>query len=401
MSIFLKVVPVSEAIAAVLRIAPAPVQETIPLESSAGRVLAADVRSDMDIPGFDRSVVDGYAVRAADTTGASDPIPAMLHTKGRVEMGCHPGTEIRPGECIYVPTGGVLPSGADAMVMVENTEQAGGDVLVRKPVAHGENVLLHNEDFSGGDVVLTRGRRLSAQDIGVLAAAGCARVPVFCVPVIGVISTGNELVPVTKKPAGGEVRDSNSFMAGAYVQEHGCRPVYYGILKDDRVVLRQALERAVGECDAVLISGGSSKDERDVSAALIAELGEVIIHGIAIAPGKPTIIGQAIKKPVIGLPGHPASAFIVLIAIVRHLLNVMTGDAAPAKKVAFAALANNVPSQKGREDYVRVKLADGVATPLFGKSGLLNTLVKSDGVICIPAGSEGLESGEKVEVWLW
>jgi molybdopterin molybdotransferase len=177
--------------------------------------------------------------------------------------------------------------------------------------------------------------------------------------------------------------------------------VYYGILKDDRVVLRQALERAVGECDAVLISGGSSKDERDVSAALIAELGEVIIHGIAIAPGKPTIIGQAIKKPVIGLPGHPASAFIVLIAIVRHLLNVMTGDAAPAKKVAFAALANNVPSQKGREDYVRVKLADGVATPLFGKSGLLNTLVKSDGVICIPAGSEGLESGEKVEVWLW
>jgi molybdopterin molybdotransferase len=167
------------------------------------------------------------------------------------------------------------------------------------------------------------------------------------------------------------------------------------------VVLRQALERAVGECDAVFISGGSSKDERDVSAALIAELGEVIIHGIAIAPGKPTIIGRAGKKPIIGLPGHPASAFIVLIAIVRHLLDRMTGDAAPQKKIAQAVLAKNVPSQKGREDYVRVKLADGVATPLFGKSGLLNTLVKSDGVIRIPSEREGIENGERVEVWLW
>ena len=401
MSIFLKVVPVSEALTTVRRIAPAPVQETVPLEKAAGRVLAADVRSDLDIPGFDRSVVDGYAVRAADTTGASDPIPAMLHTKGRVEMGRPADTKIRPGECIYVPTGGVLPYGADAMVMVENTEQVGEDVLVRKPVAHGENVLLHNEDFSKGDVVLYLGRRLSAQDIGVLAAAGCTRVPVFCAPVIGVISTGNELVPVTETPRAGRIRDSNSFMVGAFVQEHGCIPKYYGIVKDDRVVLRQALERALGECDAVLISGGSSKDERDVSATLIAELGEVIIHGIAIAPGKPTIIGRAGKKPIIGLPGHPASAFIVLIAIVRHLLDRMTGDAAPQKKIAQAVLAKNVPSQKGREDYVRVKLADGVATPLFGKSGLLNTLVKSDGVIRIPSEREGIENGEQVEVWLW
>jgi molybdopterin molybdotransferase len=401
MSIFLHVVPVSEAIATVQKIAPLPVQETIPLEKATGRVLSADIHADVDIPGFDRSVVDGFAVHAADTTGASDAIPAMLHTKGRVEMGHPAGTGIHPGECIYIPTGGVLPAGADAIVMVENTEQAGGDVLVRKTVAHGENVLLYNEDFSKGAVVLCRGRRLSAQDIGVLAAAGCARVPVFCVPVIGIISTGNELVPVTDTPKAGQIRDSNSFMAGAFVQEHGCLPKHYGIMKDDREVLRAALERAVGECDAVLISGGSSKDDRDMAAALIAELGEVIIHGIAIAPGKPTIIGRAGKKPVIGLPGHPASAFIVLIAVIRHLLDRMTGDAAPEQKVVQAVLTNNVPSQKGREDYVRVKLENGMATPVFGKSGLLNTLVKSDGVIRIPAESEGLESGERVGVWLW
>jgi molybdopterin molybdotransferase len=401
MSIFLKVVPVSEAIATVRRIAPAPAQETVPLESAAGRVLAADVHSDMDIPGFNRSVVDGYAVRAADTTGAGDAIPAILHQKGRVEMGPQPQSAILPGECIYVPTGGVLPSGADAVVMVENAEQAKDQVLIKKPASHGENVLLYNEDFSKLDRVLSRGRRLLAQDVGVLAAAGCATVRVFCKPVIGILSTGNELVPVTETPRAGRIRDSNSFMVGAFVQEHGCIPKYYGIVKDDRVVLRQALERAVGECDAVLISGGSSKDERDVSAALIAELGEVIIHGIAIAPGKPTIIGRAGKKPIIGLPGHPASAFIVLIAIVRHLLDRMTGDAAPQKKIAQAVLAKNVPSQKGREDYVRVKLADGVATPLFGKSGLLNTLVKSDGVITIPSEREGIENGERVEVWLW
>ncbi len=401
MSIFLKVVSVSEATATARRIAPQPVQEIVPLEMAAGRVLAEDVRSDTDIPGFDRSVVDGYAVRAADTTGASDPVPAMLRTRGRVEMGIGAVTPISPGECMYVPTGGIVPAGADAVVMVENTGQAGDDILVKKPVAHGENVLLHNEDFSKSEVVLARGKRIFAQDTGVLAAAGCDTVPVYRQPVIGVISTGNELVPVPKTPAAGEVRDSNSFMVGAFVQENGCIPRYYGIIHDDRDALLAALVKAVAECDAVLVSGGSSKDDRDMAAALIAELGEVLIHGIAIAPGKPTIIGRIRNKPVIGLPGHPASAFIVLIAIVRHLLACMTGETTPRQKTSQAKLGRNVPSPKGREDYVRVSLADGIATPLFGKSGLLNTLVRSDGVIRIPAESEGLEAGEPVEVWLW
>jgi len=401
MSIFLKVVPVSEAVAAVLRIARHPVQETVPLEHAHGRVLAENVRAGADIPGFDRSVVDGYAVRASDTIGAGEAIPAMLRVKGRVEMGSGVPAPIRPGESVYVPTGAVLPVGANAVAMVETAEQVGDEVLIKKPVAQGENVLWHNDDFSKNDLVLAKGRRLFAQEIGMLAAVGCPMVTVFGMPVIGIISTGNELVPVAQVPESGQVRDSNSFMIGAFVQEHGCTPKYYGIVRDDQNALRATFRRAVAECNAVLISGGSSKDERDLAAALISELGEVIIHGIAIAPGKPTIIGRAGTTPVIGLPGHPASAFIVLVAIVRRLLDAMTGDTHPGEVKIPARLAQNVPSPKGREDYVRVVVDAGVATPLFGKSGLLNTLVKSNGVIRIPAESEGLEAGAQVEVWLW
>jgi molybdopterin molybdotransferase len=190
-------------------------------------------------------------------------------------------------------------------------------------------------------------------------------------------------------------------MVGAFVQEHGCTAIYYGIIRDDRSALFAALKKGLNECDAVIISGGSSKDEKDIAATLIGELGEVMIHGIAIAPGKPTIIGRSGIKPVIGLPGHPASAFIVLIAIVRHLIDGMTGDAFPVQMTVQARLATNVPSQRGREDFVRVLVKGGTALPLFGKSGLLNTLVRSNGVIRIPAESEGIEKGEPVEVWLW
>lgn len=398
---FLSVVPVLEAVAKVVAIALQPQPEEVPLERAAGRVLYTDVRTDSDIPGFDRSVVDGYAVCSADTTGAGEAIPAMLQQTGQVKMGDTGRRGIKPGECIYVPTGGVLPSGADAMVMVENTEEAGNIILIKKAVAHHENVLLYNEDFRKGAVVLAAGRLLSAQDVGVLAAAGCFRVPVTKKPVIGIISTGNELVPVTASPGPGQVRDANAPMVGAYVAERGCIPVYYGIIRDEREALDGAVIRAVSECDAVLLSGGSSKDDRDMTAAVIAHHGEVLVHGIAIAPGKPTIIGRIAGKPVIGLPGHPASAFVVMVAIVRHLLDTMTGNKDPRLRTVKATLKDNIPSQRGREDYARVTVAGGVATPVFGKSGLLNTLVASSGLVRIPAESEGLEKGSEVEVILW
>lgn len=399
---FLNVIAVSEAVATARKIAPPPCRENVPLNEAAGRVLAEPVRSDTDIPGFDRSVVDGYAVLAGDTVGAGESMPAMLHCTGRVSMGeTEAILRAGPGECVYVPTGGLLPAGTDAVVMVENAEPAADMVLVKKVVAYGENVLRHDEDFRKGDVVLPAGRRLTPQDTGVLAAAGCPSVPVTRKPVVGIISTGNELVPFTQVPVRGQVRDANATMLGAYLKGYGCVPKQYGIVKDERAAFESVISRAVSECDVVLLSGGSSKDDRDMTAGTIAAKGEVLVHGIAIAPGKPTIIGRIDGKPVFGLPGHPASAYIVLIAIVCPLLDRMIGIGKPQVRTIPATLEMNVPSQRGREDYVRVKVKDGVATPVFGKSGLLNTLVASDGVIRIPAGSEGLEKGSRVEVILW
>ena len=245
------------------------------------------------------------------------------------------------------------------------------------------------------------GRRLTPQDAGVLAACGCAMVTVAKKPVVGIISTGNELVPVTAIPGPGQVRDANASMLAAWLSEYGCIPRLYGIVKDEREAFEAIIFKALPECDVVLLSGGSSKDDRDITAGVIAGRGEVLVHGIAIAPGKPTIIGRIEGKPVFGLPGHPASAFVVLIAIVRPLLDRMLGLEKPLIRTVKANLEENIPSQRGREEYVRVRVENGKAIPQFGKSGLLNTLVSSDGLVCIPAGYEGLEKGREVEVILW
>lgn len=402
MSRFLNVVPVADAVATVVHISPEPLTETVPVESVAGRILSAAITADTDIPGFDRSVVDGYAVRAADTAGAGDAIPALLHCAGRIVMGRQDAkTTVGPGTCAYIPTGGVLPEGADAVVMVEYTDVADDTVLVKRSVSHGENLILRDEDFKRGETVFPAGRKISSQDAGVLAACGCATVMVAKKPVIGIISTGNELVPVTAVPGPGQVRDANASMLAAYLTEYGCVPRYYGIIPDEREAFEAVLARAVPECDVILLSGGSSKDDRDMTAAVIATMGEVLVHGIAIAPGKPTIIGRIAGKPVFGLPGHPASAFVVLIAIVRPLIDRMLGVTRTLQRTIGATLEVNIPSQRGREEYVRVRVEDGVATPLFGKSGLLNTLIRSDGLVRIPAGAEGLEQGSEVEVILW
>jgi molybdopterin molybdotransferase len=220
-------------------------------------------------------------------------------------------------------------------------------------------------------------------------------------PVVGIISTGNELVPSTVLPGPGQVRDANAPMLAAWLAEYGCVPRMYGIVKDEHGEFAAVLDRAVPECDLVLLSGGSSKDDRDMTARVIADKGEVLVHGIALAPGKPTIIGRINNKPVFGLPGHPASAFVVLVAIVRPLLDTMLGQEKTLLRTVRASLSINIPSQRGREEYVRVRVEKGIATPLFGKSGLLNTLVQSDGLIRIPAGFEGLEQGSEVEVILW
>jgi molybdopterin molybdotransferase len=401
MSLFFQTITVDEALRIARQLGSPVGTEEVPLEMAAGRVLASQVKADIDIPGFSRSVVDGYALRASDSVGASDAIPAMLAMAGRISMGKEEKTTIRPGECAYVPTGGALPEGANAIAMVEYSESLGDQVLVKRPVAPGENVIEKGEDFAAGVPVLEAGRRLSPRDTGVLAAVGCAMVTVRKKPLVGVISTGNELVPVDSIPGPGKVRDVNSFLCGSFLAARGCTPRTYGITPDNRESLRAVLKKAVSECDAVFISGGSSKDDRDMSADLIREIGEVLAHGVAIAPGKPTILGRAQNKPVIGLPGHPASAFIVSLVIGGVVIQELLGEDESRPCTVRARLARNIPSTKGREDYVRVTVRDRVADPVFGKSGLLNTLVRSDGIVRIPAGREGLEVNEEVEVMLW
>jgi molybdopterin molybdotransferase len=402
MSVFLETVLVEEAITRIKAIAPVPQSERLPLESVTGRILSEDIRADIDIPGFDRSVVDGYAVKSGDTSGAGEAVPAMLMLAGRTNMGERAAIHgDSGGTCVYIPTGGELPRGFDAVAMIEYCELVGDMVLVKRPLANGENIILCGEDFRTAEIVMDFGRRLGSRDIGVLAAVGCDRVPVFRIPKIGIISTGNELVPVTELPTGSRVRDVNSYLCSSYVKELGCEPVLYGIVPDERKIYRATLDSALAECDAVLISGGSSKDERDMTASVIQERGEVLVHGIAIAPGKPTIIGLADGVPVIGLPGHPASAFIVLNIVVRHLLNRMTGNQSAGPDVMKSIALENIPSMKGREEYVRVLLTEKGVIPLFGKSGLLNTLIRSDGLVKVPAGSEGVEEGDVVEVIRW
>jgi molybdopterin molybdotransferase len=402
MSVFLTTVPVDEAVRVVREISPSPNEELVPLESANRRVLSRDIVADIDIPGFTRSVVDGYAVRSADTTGAGEAIPAILRLVGRATMGSiEKPLPLTPVSSIYVPTGGEIPVGADAMAMIEYCEVLGDELLVKRPLAVGENIILKGEDFRAGERVLGRGRKISPGDMGILAATGHSTVNVFTVPKIGIISTGNELVPVTEVPTGSRVRDVNTYLCRAFLEQYGVRPVQYGIVRDDPEAFEAILDRALAACDAVLISGGSSKDERDLTARMIQSRGEVFVHGISLAPGKPTIIGLAKSKPVIGLPGHPASALIVLMVIARPMVLAMTGNTSDTPVVVRGVLSENIHSVKGREEYVRVMVTDEGIVPLFGKSGLLNTLVRSNGTVRIPAGSEGIETGTEVEVILW
>ena len=400
MSIFLELIPVSRAEEILQTIASPMEEEWIPIHEAYRRVLSQPITAQEDIPGFTRTVVDGYAVRASDTIGAGEAMPAMLTITGRVGMGNGDAGVVRPGECRYVPTGAAIPDGANAVAMIEYAEESGDEILVYRAVAEGENLTIQGDDFRKKDGVFPAGRRLSSRDLGVLGALGVTTVPVRRQPVLGIISTGNELISPEKTPGHGEIRDVNTYLSRGYAEERGTVPHIYGIIPDERKPLEEAIRQAVAECDLVCISGGSSKGERDMCAAIIADLGTVHAHGIALAPGKPTIIGTIDDVPVLGLPGHPASAYVVLVALGDVLIAAMTGSAVERITVP-ARCAAPVPSARGREDYVRVRLEGRNAYPLFGKSGLTNTLIESHGLLRVPDGREGYEKGAEVEVILW
>jgi len=403
--LLLKVKTPSEALETIYKRFPplAVPPETVVMADAPGRVLYSDIVSDEYVPGFDRSTVDGYAVAASDTFGCSSSMPAILTLFGEVLMGEAAEEALGPGTCVAVSTGGDLPEGADAVVMLEYTEDYGDGLIgIASPVAPGNNIIFRGDDVSPGDNILIAGTFISAHDVGILSALGRCFVAVQPKPIVGVISTGDELVKPSEKPGRGQIRDVNAPMLLAAVERFGAAGVDYGIVRDDEGALRDAISIAVAACDIVLISGGSSAGMRDLTARVVGSEGEIIFHGIAMKPGKPTILGAIGRKPVFGLPGHPVAAYFVTELFVRPLIARLMGSRA-TRKTAAVRISEAISSNHGREEYIAVKL-DGtgrVAQPIRGKSGLVASLAGTDGYICIPRDSEGIGAGAEVLVTYW
>ena len=375
--------------------------EVVPLEQALKRVLAEEIRSTEFIPGFNRSTVDGYAVKSTDVFGCSETIPALLMLVGAVEMGRQAGFSIAPGQCASVPTGGEVPAGADTMIMLEHTEDlGGGQIAIYKPSAPGANMIMRGEDTKPGQVLLPAGRRINAADSGTLAALGVTKVPVMRAPSVAIISTGDELVPTGAKPGAGQIRDVNAPMLYNAVREAGGDPVILGVIRDHEDDITAAVTKAVPQYDLLILSGGTSVGEKDAMPRVISNLGEMLVHGLAIKPGKPTLFGQIAEKPVFGLPGNPVAAFFIFYHLVRPLLFNMQGATVTDSRITLP-ISRSVPSNHGREEIVPVMIRDGQVEPVPSKSGLITTLACTDGFIRIPRELEGLKQGEMVEVTLF
>jgi molybdopterin molybdotransferase len=383
--------------------------EEISLEKAAGRVLADNIVSNVDLPDFVRSTMDGYAVKASSTFGSTEGNPGYLSIKGAVEMGESPAFSIASGEAAKISTGGMLPHGADSVVMIEHTEAIDNATIeVYKSVAPGQNVLEKGEDVRKGDTILACGRKLRSQETGLLAALGKETISVYRQPAIAVISTGDEIVPVNEIPEPGQIRDINTYTLANLVRAAGGVPVPLGIVRDNFNDLFETCTKASAQSDMVLISGGSSVGTRDFTIEVLSAMPEanILVHGISISPGKPTILARSRNLALWGLPGHAVSAMVVFEIVVRPFIEHIAG-LAPEYKNSFnphALLSRNLSSAQGRIDFVRVRLVEkeGVlwAEPILGKSGLINTMVKADGLIEIGINSEGLDKGTEVEVLL-
>ena len=391
--------------------------EPVPLDRALHRVPAAPVTAPHALPGFARSTVDGYAVRAADTYGVSDGLPGYLQVTGAVLMGpvmdAGPSATVGPGAAVSMPTGGVLPPGADAVVMIEYTQQVmPGTVEVVRPVAPGEGVVRADEDAAPGAELVPAGRPLRAQDLAMLAAAGVTTVTAHARPRVTIFSTGDEVVPPdTKTLSPGQVRDATAPALAALITDAGGVPVQGGIVSDDPGALEKALRAALPASDVIIISAGSSVGTRDETANAVAALGPpgIWCHGLAIKPGKPTLLAECGTGldgtpgiPVIGLPGNPRSALVVFRLIGMPLIRLVGGcTTPPPEPTARARLSRDLASATGRLDVVQVTVSGGVATPLFGVSALLSVLTAADGYIVITEDATGLDAGTEVEVTLY
>jgi molybdopterin molybdotransferase len=387
--------------------------ETVPLGEALRRVTAEPLRAPHPLPGFARSTVDGYAVRAADTYGASEGLPGYLTVTGAVRMGAAPDVTVTAGNAVSMPTGGAIPPGADSVVMIEYTAQAmPGTIEVVRPVAPGEGVVRADEDAAEGKEIIPSGRVLRPQDLGMLAAAGATSVRVHARPVVTIFSTGDEVVPPeTPVLRPGQVRDATASALAALVTDAGGEPALGGIVSDEPGALAEALRAALPASDVIVISAGSSVGTRDETANAVAALGPpgIWCHGLAIKPGKPTLLAECGGGsdggpgiPVIGLPGNPRSALVVFRLIGMPLIRLVGGcTAIPPEPSTRATLSRNLASATGRLDVVQVKVDGGVATPLFGVSALLSVLTAADGYVVIPEEATGLDAGTVVEVTLY
>ena len=385
--------------------------ETIPISEALNRILSSEIVCEEDMPGFSRSSMDGYAVRAKDTFGASDSLPAFLELAGEVIMGREPEGSVASGKAMRISTGGMIPDGADAVVMLEYCHAVDEKTIeVSRTVTPLENVIGKGDDFRKGAVIFKKGTVLRPQDIGLLAGLGMQNISVYKKPKVGIISTGDEVIPIDQKPGPGQVRDINSYTLSAFCLQAGAVPVNMGLCKDNFEEMRGKSAKVLEDCDTVWISGGSSVGSRDMTVKVLESFEgmELMVHGIAISPGKPTIIARIGSKAVFGLPGHVASAMVVAEIFLNPFLARLSGKvrtSGDVRQSLQAELERNVESASGRDDYIRVKLRkrDGkvYAEPVFGKSGLISTLVEADGLVKIDRNTEGLYKGQAVSVMLF
>jgi len=406
---FLELLPPMEALSKLLlHLSISPEPEVINTERALGRIVFSPVNAPHSLPEFPRSTVDGYAVMASDTFGSSESLPAYLRVLGEVPMGDSSDIDLKTGECALIHTGGMMPKEADSVVMVEYTQRSQeSEVEILRAVGVGENVIKVGEDISIGDEVISIGARLRPSEIGGLMAMGFTQVEVAKKPKVGIISSGDEVISPDERPKLGQVRDVNSYTLGALVQEAGGEPVHFGIIPDDQQAMVEAAARAKEICDLVVITAGSSASTRDLTSIVIDQLGKpgVLVHGVNVRPGKPTILAVCDDVAMIGLPGNPVSALVIAGLFVVPVIKKILGERVSRPQgMVSAQLMINLSSQTGREDWIPIRLLDCKdgyrADPIFGRSNLIFTLVRADGLIQIPAESTGVMAGSNVDVFI-